>query len=166
MSSHMTPKPPLILASKYLMGGGLAISNNRNRPNAVSCARKVPGTSHSTSQNATISSHTIPTWSSTCNSRATRWHAQQPYANARARKMASAGSDAAGAAAAQISQASSVPQVPEAGRNRPLPRPKAISRPGSPATQRGAGYATRTRLRIDAGDESGLAGTENQETGK
>lgn len=41
----------------------------------------------------------------------------------------------AGAAATQISQASNVPQVPEAGRIRPLPRPKAISRPGSRQTQ-------------------------------
>src|SRR3546814_9595949 len=80
MSSHITPKPPLILASKYLMGGGLAISNRRNRPKASNCAKKVSGDSHSTSQNATISSQTIPTWSSTCNSRATLWQAQQPYA--------------------------------------------------------------------------------------
>ena len=61
ISSHITPKPPFRRASKNLMGGGLTMSNVRNSTNASVCDSQPAGVSHSTSQNATISSHTIPT---------------------------------------------------------------------------------------------------------
>ncbi|MNJ79348.1 hypothetical protein D3C77_773380 [compost metagenome] len=48
-------------ASKNLMGGGLAMSNMRNSANASNCDNQPAGVSQSTSQNATISSQTIPT---------------------------------------------------------------------------------------------------------
>lgn len=60
-------------------------------------------------------------------------------------------SDAAGAAATQIAQANRVPQVPEAGRIRPLPKPNAMSRPGSRQTQDNEGYAVRARSRMEVG---------------
>ena len=43
------------------MGGGLTMSNARNSTNATACGSQPAGVSHSTSQNATISSQTIPT---------------------------------------------------------------------------------------------------------
>ena len=55
------PKPPFRRASKNLMGGGLTMSNVRNSTNASVCDSQPAGVSHSTSQNATLSSHTIPT---------------------------------------------------------------------------------------------------------
>ncbi len=62
--------------------------------------------------------------------------------------------DAAGAAATQMAQASKVPQVPDAGRIRPLPKPKAINRPGSRQTQDTDGYAARERSRMEGEDLS------------
>src|SRR5690606_36896312 len=59
MSSIITPKPPLNAASTLRTGGGLTMSKKRNSATATACHSKVGGVKTSTSQIATISSHTM-----------------------------------------------------------------------------------------------------------
>ncbi len=82
-----------------------------------------PGSSHSTSQKATISSITIAPWSGRPSARPVRFAAAAPRTKVDAITIAQPASPSHGSSTTNTSHANSVPQVPGAGRMRPLPKP-------------------------------------------
>src|SRR5690606_562751 len=104
------------------------MSNSLKMTKASAWAMRVFGVSQSTSQNATISSRTRPPWSGTPSARPVRSHARQPMAKDTTSTARITVSERPCSNTTHNAQPSSVPQVPGAGRSRPLPNPNATIR--------------------------------------
>ena len=118
----MTPKPFLSLASHCRIGYGFQISNKRNSKNAVSHHGHSTGLKVSTSNMATISSQTIPPWSTTPRALPVMVQMGMPIRNRPAMT-----AHWIGRGNARLIQASGnaakVPNVPGAILAKPLPKP-------------------------------------------
>ena len=119
--------------SAQFTGGGLTASKKRNIAKAAACSHPVEGwIISSTIQKATISSHTMQEGSDKANSRAVRVQAQMPKPMPAAISSIHCTSSRKGSNTRKLTHDHSVPTVPGARGDRPLPIPRAIQRAGWP----------------------------------
>ena len=144
-SSNMMPNPPrtpkpLKDLSAQATGPGLTASKKRNNAKATNCPQKPAGvTSHSTSQKATTSSHTILPGSDTCICLAVKVQAHHPVRSDAVINNAHWVSFIWSCNSQNVNQAHKVPEVPGAKRLKPEPNPNAMMCAGCDHIKRAEG---------------------------